>query len=172
MNERPIFGMTSFGSRHDRKREEFLSALSREPRSITHFIEALRNTANPYHANVMRHYLSSVAWPAHFTVGVNVFLVSQLDYLRDLKPERHSLIVICTEHFDADRQRLGDRLGLSGTTSSRHSNARASSVPKNLTIMSQLRPADAEFVRRCLYPWDTWLHAHICGARGHRAGTR
>ena len=165
-NKRPVLGMSSlYGQAYRELSGRHEDVLSREPRSITHFIDALRDTTNPYHANVMRYYLSSVSWPAHFNSGVNAFLISQLDYLRDLNPQKHSLIFICTEHFQTDWQRLADRVGFPSTSSNvTHVSARASLVSRKFANMSKLRPEDADFVRRCLYPWDTWLHAHICAA--------
>ena len=138
----------------------------------------------------MRHATAVHAWDS-FGTGANGFVTPQVDYLRGVQhcngitTEVHFL---CTESLRADWEALlrqQRRAGLLGAPDARR--ARRNRVPETGRYVRSLQnhsyfhgqwakvwsmsEADRDFVRRCLFPADTALHATVCSSR-LPAGTR
>ncbi len=139
-------------------------------KSISHYLAALADLNHPEHASAFRNYLSSVAFPEYRNravrgvVGGNHFLVSQLDYLRDLRCGTNSVSFVCTERLDEDLRRLAVRFGLEGflPVNDMHLNRRINSTHTH-TRSNELSHTERSFINRCLYPWDATLHDNVCG---------
>ena len=155
--------------------------------SVTSFVADLRNSSAPAHADAMRSYREAAAWPTRRVVragGVPVlvtcanpdgrglsdpllpalgelcfFMMPHVGYLRGFD-SHDALHVLCTETLDADWAALLRRFGY-GARPLAHSHLRAAAVERR---EGELNGADAEFVRRCLFPWDAWLHRELCAA--------
>ena len=96
------------------------------------------------------------------------FLVSQLHFWRGLNcsdermPEVH---VLCAERYEDDWRAVLRRFGRNDsalTEATKH--ARGGDGRPQAKLLSTLSEADREYVRHALYPWDTALHRHFCGA--------
>jgi len=101
--------------------------------------------------------------PLNGVLGGNNAFVSQVDWLRGLNCSRHTLHILCTERFDADWASLvrGDASSAWRDVGNR-SKKLASSTKLDASILSS---ANREFVRRCIFPLDTRLHAQVCSSR-------
>ena len=100
-------------------------------------------------------------------VGGNVFLVSQLDYLRHINCSRTEVQFICNEQFQQDWTRVTSLFGLHNA-SLVTANNRSSFIHDT---GSALGPREARLWRECLYPWDAHLHAMLCTNRSLSRGS-
>ena len=150
-------------------------------KTLADFVAAARDPAHAAHAEVIRFYLESVAWPKPVSFRIEswdalttcsrpgplrlgdlcFFLTSQLDFLRGFRPAIDELHAVCTEEFDADWDALMQHFELpSLPVTHRHAWNGGKRRP-----LADVHADDAAFVRECLYPWDVKLHRDLCRER-------
>jgi hypothetical protein len=144
-------------------------------KTVSEYVKAARDPTHIAHATVMRNYFSSVAHPMSVErgplglLGGSNFLVSQLDHLRGVNCEKHEIHFLCVgEHVEEDWDRLMTTFGLESAFVHEHDRS-TEAITKNDAANredtlrgSTMDPAEAEYFRRCLYPWDVDLFEHIC----------
>ena len=144
--------------------------------SAAAFVDAMRNETHPKHKRALGLYRRSAYLPSLFTgdwtpasMDLDNFLVSTVNYLRGLDCDQSELHFICTNAFDSQWRAVLLSFGHNASTTAPHLNARSAMVTSSVATASRLTsPADVEYVRRTLYPWDTILFEAACGSLAPR----
>lgn len=134
------------------------------------FVETFRKNTKDQR---LRHwYLDNVRYnKRHHQYGWFRFWTAQIDYLTGFLASRHRVAFICLESFADDfanllsKQQHHHHGSSVVTVPHTHDRSGGTGDDRNLSTLS---PENAIFLRSCLYPWDTRLHARVCGKRHHR----
>ena len=139
------------------------------------YLRDFRNTSAAGHSAAVRLYRRSVARPQFSQrigtiYGGNNMMTAQVDYLRGVNCSHVELNFVCQETLATDWAALLKASNLTTLLSRQNASEapvvsmeqRSSNAHADDIASSRLGPADRDFVRRCMYPWDDALHSMAC----------